>query len=388
MRNQKRHFHHILALLSLWIFVAIPTTAQQPEDLPAPQFLYRDNDQLILLDGYTGEPTPLAIDVSPGDRFGWSPDGQFLITWLQDSETETSCLNLYKVDEQAWLSDDPIACPVERIKFSNDGQQLFYVVPDEYNATLWRYNLTEQTKQELYRTTGGNSPNDTGISDLALSPTGAYLTFESFDWMMGGTMNAFVILNTSTLEHAVLQAPDTYYASYYPIWSPDDSWFLINMMDEYVVSATLPQTSHRGDVYLVNSDTGESYRLTFTPAEVEKDIHWIDEGNIAYTRVIEEVHMLSIDEAINIEPIPSEEIIMPDVTTLDEDNTDSMPYGVMPSPNPNIGAWVDDVEPQPILTIGEFHWSIRTPYFSVPITDSSQDTLIGWRPSKIAYPRG
>lgn len=391
MRYQNYHFYYLWALLflSTWTVITVPTTAKvlSQEDVPAPQFLYRDDDRLILLDGYTGEPTPLAIEVSPGDRFGWSPDGQFLISWLQDFETETPCLNLYKVDEQAWLSDDPIACPVERIRFFDDGQQLFYVTPDEYNATLWRYNLTEGSKQELYRTTGGDSPNDTGISSLIMSPTGAYLTFEVYDWIMGGTRNSLVIMNMSTWQTVRLSAPNPYYASYYPIWSEDDSWFLITMKHEYVASAGMPETNHRGDIYLVNSNTGETYRLTFTPAEFESDIHWTEEGDIAFTTIIEENHLLSIDEAMHVETIPYAEMVMPEDVEIGDRFANITPQDIILSPDPNLGAWVEEADTQPMLTIGSF-WNPRTAYFSVPIADSSLNTLIGWRPTNYNYPNG
>ena len=65
------------------------------DDVPAPQFLYRNGNHLVLLDGYTGEASELPFEVVEQDRFEWSPDGRYILALQnRDSATYTYCLNL------------------------------------------------------------------------------------------------------------------------------------------------------------------------------------------------------------------------------------------------------------------------------------------------------
>lgn len=129
------------------LLLSAPITAQ--EEQPAPQFLYRDDNRLILLDGYTGETTELTIEVSDGDRFEWSPDWRYLLTFLYKGGYSRFCMNLYDVDAQMWLHEKPISCGVTEAIFSDQGIDLIYVSDDEYNAVLWQYTIGGETKRDF-----------------------------------------------------------------------------------------------------------------------------------------------------------------------------------------------------------------------------------------------
>jgi hypothetical protein len=199
-------------------------------------------------------------------------------------------------------------------------------------------------------------------------------------------------MNLKTEKYATLSAPDTYYAHYYPIWSADDRWFLITLQEAYATSGALPLTNHKGDVYLINSETGKQYRLTYTPAAYEINIHWTDDGKIAFTEVSEEDISYTLNQAMTIEAVPPDQIITP------EPVEDVPFYGdpeVMISPDPNIGAWTTRTQ-QPDktyifeLVIGEVPRVSSEVKFSIPISDPNQSgtVLIGWRPSDYPYSGG
>jgi Tol biopolymer transport system component len=366
-------------------------TAQ--DEPPAPQFLYRDENRLVLVNGYTGEATELPLDVADDDRFEWSPDGQYLLTRLDDSETHLYCLNLYDVDAQEWAYEEPISCAVRQSIFSADGAQIVYSTSEETNMTLWLYSLEEETSEELDQTTGGNEINVSGISDIRWSPTKTYLSFEKFYWVLGGADNIFVVMNMKSRNYISISAPNSYYAFYDPIWSPDDSWFLITLKEEYVTNGALPRTNHLGDVYLVNTETGEWHRLTYTPAASEQDVRWTDDGNIAFTMVINQEMTFTLEQAMNVEAVSSEAIVTPEPIDV-EDYYDPL-RDVIISPDPYLGAWVSSMWTEQgnriyELNIGDVSSRYRHANFSTPIPESYQylQTQIGWRPSDYVYPLG
>ena len=122
MRLQPFVHHRLPIMLLIAFYVLLSTmlvTAQ--DEPPAPQFLYRNENRLVLLNGYTGEATELPFEVVGGDHFTWSPDGRYLLALLQDDEPSKYCLNLYDVDVQVWVYNKPIACAVGIANFSADG---------------------------------------------------------------------------------------------------------------------------------------------------------------------------------------------------------------------------------------------------------------------------
>jgi WD40 repeat protein len=369
------------------LLIALPVSAQ---DEPAPEFLYRDENRLVLVNGYTGETTELPIEVANRDRFAWSPNGQYLLTRLYDNEGNSYCLNLYNVDTQAWLYDEPISCAVQDAIFSPDGTQLVYEFNDGANGVAWLYGIEAETSQELYRTTWGTENLSAGVYGFLWSPIHKYLTFIQYSWIMGGTLNNFFIFNIESGNYVEVNAPDTYYATYDPIWSADDRWFLITLREEYV--SGLLSSNHKGDVYLVNSDTGEKYRLTYSPAAPEEDIRWTENGNIAFTEVIRQEKTFNIEEAMNVELVPPENIVEPEDVSRASFNPLA---GVIVSPDPDFGAWVSNVPTQPgsdqyEFSIGYISSKSPTANFTTLIPESykSGNILIGWRPSAYPYSIG
>ena len=181
------HFLPSILLISLLLLTTSLITAQ--DEPPAPQFLYRNDNQLVLINGYTGEATELPFDVTERDRFAWSPNGQYLVGQFHHDRNYGSCLNLYDVNSQEWVFDKPLSCSVQDVLFSTDNTQFVYSTIDKSKGALWLYNLEAETLEELYHTAEGGNDYDVGISRITWSPTERYLTFVDFDWIMGGTMN-------------------------------------------------------------------------------------------------------------------------------------------------------------------------------------------------------
>jgi Tol biopolymer transport system component len=396
MRRQHRLSITLLVSFCL-LFITMPAAAQDANP-PAPQFLYRDENHLVLLDGYTGEATQLPFEVTKSDQFSWSPDGKYLLSRLHDGENNGYCLNLYDVDAQKWLYAKPISCAVGEAIFSSDGSQIIYVseASDENNAVLWSYSLADKKGQELYRSTEGNNISPDSISSLRWSPTETYLTFEPYHQILGGTINFFEVMNSKSHEHFTVYGE--YYASYSPIWSKDDSWFLIILKEQYVTSGALPTTNHRGDVYLVNSETGAKYRITYTPADFEGNLHWTNDGQIAFsvTTVTVQDFTYTPEQAMQVEVVPKDQIVQPG--PVDSENYYPDPFkDVMIAPDPNIGAWVSSMYQEDgkptiwVLNIGSTLAESPISNFYVQVPEDTQynrSILIGWRPSDYPYSLG
>lgn len=367
------------------LLVFLPITAQ--DELYPPQFLYRDENHLILVNGYTGETTELQIELTDRDYFEWSPDGRYLLALLHEGEDFGHCLNLYDVDLEVWVYDEPIECnaDVRNVVFSRDATHIAYSTNDGINGALWMYSLADETSEELYRTTDGREIDPDGISHIEWSPTEAYLTFVKYHSVSGGTFNTLVVMNSESHDYFTTHSFNSYYARYDPVWSANDDWFLLRLQEEYVTGA-LPRTNHQGDVYLINSETGEEYRLTYTPAVFENNVHWTPDGGIAFTVVTEQEFTFTVEEAMNVEVIPPDEMIMPEpIDPVDPYN----PTGeIIVSPDADIGAWIDPIlgQENQQLNIGDFYAAPRIAYFSTSIPD--RNVIIGWRPSDYPYSRG
>ncbi|MCC6613123.1 MAG: hypothetical protein IT320_06565 [Anaerolineae bacterium] len=373
--------------IALAILLLVPALAAAQEDLPAPQFLFRQDDRLVLLDGYTGETSELPFAVTALDQFAWSPDGRYLLALLREEDGRSSCLNLYDVDALAWIDDQPVSCGLGQALFTSDSTRIFYATNDEINGTLWEYDLADAASQELYQTTSGTDLNPSWINHLEWSPTEFYLTFLNNHQIMGGTLNSLVVMNARHHTYISLSAPDTYYASYYPTWSADDAWFLVKLKDEHVTNGVMPVTNHEGDVYVVNTESGDSVRLTYTPGVSERNVHWTDDGGIAYSVFTEQKTTLTLEEALDVPEVPASEIVTPEPIDPQEyfRPTDTSDNGLR-SPDPNITTWVtSDGHGQTLLSIGGYSAD-----FSIPIADPTMDSsiLIGWRPTDVSYPLG
>ncbi len=388
--------HYRLPLLVLGLcLLFLPVFVAAQDDRPAPTFMYRDENRLVLLNVYTGETNKLPFEVADEDRFEWSPDGKYLLARFRNDEDYSYCLNLYEIDTQQWVFDESISCGVESAKFSSDSTQLVYSSNDGNNASLWLYSPQDMLSQELYRTTDGIELNPNGISDLQWSPAENYLSYVRYSYSMYGTINVFMVIDMESLKTITVKAPDLYYASYNPVWSPDDSMFLIRLKQEYVTSINLPLTNHQGDIYLINSQTGDHYRLTYSPDTYEQDLRWTLDGDIAFTVVTaQQAVTLTDEQAMNIEPPdPIVEISWPEPVDAQiyhsEFNKSSMP-----SPDPNFAAWVSPasgLKPDQTykLKIGGT-LTVLMPDFSMrlPADYLQRNILIGWRPSGYHYGYG
>src|SRR5688500_2436378 len=107
----------LLLFLVVLLFVVSGLAYAQDEEAPPPEFLYRDENNLILVNGYTGERVELLNNLSEQDRFIWSLDGQYLLALQQDGNSYRYCLNVFEVDTRQWQYSEAIACGVESALF-------------------------------------------------------------------------------------------------------------------------------------------------------------------------------------------------------------------------------------------------------------------------------
>jgi hypothetical protein len=140
----------------------------------------------------------------------------------------------------------------------------------------------------------------------------------------------------------------------------------------------------------VNSETGEQYRLTYTPANPKIDVHWTTDGKIAFTEVSEQKLTLTLDEAKTVKVVPLDEIATPEPG--DENDYDFMAAYII-SPDRDLAAWVSQksqADKNYQLNIGRILSSPPSVIFSVPISEpyKSGNILIGWRPSNYPYVGG
>lgn len=396
-----------LSLLFTTVVIALTATfAAAQETPPAPQFLYRDGSRLVLVNGYTGEAEELAIEAANGDVFTWSPDGEYLLAQLRTPDEPGFCINLFVVDEGQWRYDAPIACTGWEAVFTSDSDQLVFSTKGENwnNEILWLYTLEDGTREEIYTTTNGYDLQRMGISEVRFSPSERFLTFVEYIRISGGTLNSLGIMDFSARTHVMVAAPEPYYAYYEPIWSENEDWFLVVMKDEYITGGAIAVTNHQGDLYLANPRTGETYRITYTPAS-EEYARWTADDRFVIEISVHQVQQVefSLRDAMNVSPIPEEQIVTP--VPIDETEFFSNISNVQMSPDPRIGLWmqssmsgVNGQDWQLELKIGQIDPDVlgsEQAVFSlvVPDTESRQDAygnarLIGWRPTDYVYPQG
>lgn len=98
----------------------ITITAQENTilDQPAPEFLLRQDNQLLLINGYTGDTTPVPLELEDRDKVEWSPDGTYLLVETPDGDTHRECINLYDVSKNSWIQSDTISCSAQTFTYT------------------------------------------------------------------------------------------------------------------------------------------------------------------------------------------------------------------------------------------------------------------------------
>ncbi|MBK9751418.1 MAG: hypothetical protein IPO91_32265, partial [Chloroflexi bacterium] len=366
-----------------------PFTLTAQEDAHPPQFLYREGGQLVLVSitGETSEALPLP-DVVAGDndRFVWSPDGRYLLALSAPDVFSDYCLNVYDIARLDWISNIPIACHVSDAEFSHDGTALAYSTTDyseqdgrrfPTNADVWLLDLQQQSTESIYHWSWSDTPNQfsIGLVGLNWSTHDGYLTFVQTESLLSSNDRFLIVYNIAPATSYSPQISTSSYASYDPIWSPDEARFLLRLQEEYW-SHNFP-TNHEGDVFLVHASDGEQYRLTYTPAERESNIRWTEDGRVAFD-VVQSVY-LEVDEALSVpEPNPNS-IVQPQRAELQ----DMFLQGLYVFEESDLAAWVISKGDSPfILHIGGF--SGRQHAYSTQLGEdyNLQTGIIGWRPTR------
>ena len=308
---------------SAWLFVIMGLLisgygAQAQTETPennSPQFLYRNGQNLILVNAETDDAQTLpGIVAGEKDHFEWSPDGQFVvIQTVANHELNPYCLNIYSMVERKMIYDKPLACEIEDAAISHNSAQIAYSTRsnDDTNAALWLHSLSSGTTARIYDTTGVYPTEPNGVVDIRWSPNDHYVSFISQERINSGWNNDLHILNPQSLHEYLLNTGgDDFDARYDPVWAPDEAWFLLDLKEQYVTNGADPRTNQMGDLYLVRSDTGQMHRLTFTPAEAETSPHWTEDGQIAYS--ISQTITLTVDDALNLQTPSPDSIVEPE----------------------------------------------------------------------------
>jgi hypothetical protein len=367
----------ILTSLTLFALLLMLTPALAQEEARPPQFLYRDGERLLLVtvQGDTAETLTLpGIEIGEGDRFEWSPDGRYLLALLDEGgDWGRKCLNLYDVDAQRWLFDAPVACDADEAVFSHNGRWIAYAINDTEttgNGMLWLYDIIQAIDVKLWTTTEGSHVHWAGISNLEWSPNDECLTFTAWKNMGGGGRASLGIYCMETSQLHIVVGGDGYYATYDPIWSFDDEWILLVLQEEYH-GIGLSETNHQGDLYLIHAIDGQSYRLTYTPAEPELNVGWTEDGEIAFD-VVHSVR-LSINNAMQISAPSLESIETP------APPTPLRPLGSLPAPNSPYEVRIDN----DVLSITNVENRVRGDLFTDPLPENYSyfTVIIGWRPT-------
>ena len=371
-------------VLVVGLLLASVASAQEGDPTRDPEFLYEHDDGLYLVNAVTGETREMMLNLDTTLYFAeWSPSGETLLVRMSVEDSPMYCVNEFHVDDNEWVYDEPLICNVNDAIFTPDETQIVYKAPTEAlgNSTLNVFDVETQTSRRIAQTTSGDLIHSSGFSNLRWSPGGTYLIYTQYESIMGGSLNTLVVMDFTSGNRISVRPPrSSYYASYSPIWSPDEAWFLIVLKDEYVISGTNPVTNHRGDVYLVNSATGQSQRLTYTPASEEHEIGWTEDGQITYTYYNRIDVTMTTDDAADVEPVPFDEIIQPESFMPDSYGA---PERAIYTPTGELAAWVDyNTETSAyelmIARTGYQRW-YRNPYITA-FVDNAFTSLIGWRP--------
>jgi hypothetical protein len=343
-------------------------------------FVYRDGDQLMFVNPYVEpvEAVPLpGIVASQRDWWEWSPDGRYLVALLHQDESANygRCLNLYDVDLREWVYDEPVICDFSDAAISPESTQIAYATHDQNDAYLWLLTLANDYRQPLYDTTDRDFDeinNVYFIDGIDWSPTGRYLMFTYYSSVIGGTINSALMMDVINGRYQGVGAG--YYAGFDPIWSPDDEWYLVVIQEEYVTSGTLPYSNHQGDLYLINSEDGHRNRITFTPADLESNIEWVSQTEFTFDTTQHLTY--NVEDAMNIAPVPSENIVYPEaVDSLEFHSSNLSPdgeFGVQ-----FISTTGNTARPEILRIIARYGEVFSTNIPNLyPLTD-----IIGWRPA-------
>ncbi len=392
----------LFALLTGLLLIVLSHPAQAQTEIPeidAPQFLYRHGETLILVDSLVNHLPPAAGRILPGvtagkdDHFEWSHNGQFLLV-EQSIASEVQpyyCLNVYSLAEQKLLYDEYLGCDIGDATFSNNSTQLAFstLAKDGLSAVLWLHNLNSETTKNAFTATLSTRTDDgkylleplygKGISEIRWSQTDQHVSFITSGQENGDQFNILQTLDIHSLSHRYVNMRfypnlSVFYATYDPVWSPDNSWLLMRIRQSYPPYGYRGHADDQGDLYLFNNETNELSRLTYTPAEEEIAPHWTENGEIAFG-IVEDV-ALTIDDALQIQPpddIATPEVIhpqhlLPNCIGMSETIDPTWKAEVCP-PNDGSDTYTFDIS----------GWGDIT--YSVELSSGDyNNVLIGWRP--------
>jgi hypothetical protein len=287
-------------LLCLLIVLTVSVHAQ--DNTSAPQFLYRNGEQLFLVDASTGAETLLPdINASEIAYHIWSPNGRYLLT---STRTGDQCLNVYDVDALAWVNATPFACQAYSYSFSHDSSQIAYTIYHEDDGVLEIYDIGDNAIRRI----NTDTPFRDVFGNIGWSSTDEYLSFNQSTDGADGSITQFKVF--SLAQNAVTVTEE--YNSSSPIWSPDGQWFLLRQKPEE--GQFLPV--YTSDLFLYRAADGEHFRVTNTPFVFEEVFGWTEDGEIYYTIEVEQ--RIAVEEAMTqVLPVMDQAEIESHVSPLD-----------------------------------------------------------------------
>jgi Tol biopolymer transport system component len=153
-------------------------------------------------------------------------------------------------------------------------------IGDETWEELWIYDVQTSEPRRLYITPDHpiGAFNNRGIGESWWSPDSNYLLFVEWYSITGGSINDLNLLDVHSGK--VLSLYGQYYASYYPVWSPDSKWILMPLQKVYLPHPELDRVDkeEQGDLYLYRAKDAQQFQLTSSPQTAEFNHRWSADG--------------------------------------------------------------------------------------------------------------
>jgi Tol biopolymer transport system component len=360
-----------------FIFLTIPfLLARAQGDVIEAQYeaLIKFEDRYVLWNVVTDTLTELPdLEVLQYRRPIWSPDGNYLLIYPYGEDN--CCTGVYDVVRQTWDEHQFENYAV----WSPSGEFILHTIEHESEIELVLYNWATGDSEVIYSIEV--DVFGAGISDLSWSPDSQSIFFIEYSGGMGGTFNAGNVLYLPTRAvFSLNDGNDTWYARYDPNWSPNGRYLLFWMQTTapIVRASSIVHDAEVGDVYLMDTYTGERHRVTNTPLESEFGIRWSEDGRQIIFTLNQDV-TVSLEDALLLDDPLTDRSVIPELSALEEDGYSAS----IPSPDGRWEVWTsfNGCELRIINQLGEMV-SYLSNY------EMCENFFVSWRPLAIAESDG
>jgi Tol biopolymer transport system component len=233
---------------------------------------------------------------SPNGRYLdriWSPDGRYL---LIQPQVASPAIQIYDLQERRFLSQSF----GYEATWSPDGKIIAYLTLDSRDPvvrSLHLYCWLEGYEKIIYRATNHEVAYSLKLGSLEWSPNSQSLFFSEVYHSGFTSVEHAMLLNLGS--GSAREVDVRLSADYRPLWSPNGNYFILQLEQTPGYENPPQNDTEVGDLYVVDVETGQLIRITFTPFAYESDIAWSSDGKtISYNTT--ETRSLRLDEALNL----------------------------------------------------------------------------------------